>query len=238
MRSSSEALRAQHLAPVLPPARRTTRDELGRVHRQHEPLRALVDVDDVGDGRAERRPDRRDVGERDDEALHSDLARDRGRVDRAHPAVGEAGELPRVQAAQDAHAPQEVGHLAVDDAVDARRGLVDRRGRAARRARRSAASAAPRSSGAAPCRKFVGVDDAEHDVGVGHGRLGAAAAVARRARVRRPRDCGPTCSPPELVEPRDAAAAGADRVDVRPSAARSRSARARTSRAGPARRRG
>ena len=60
MRSSVEALGSQHVATrSLELAEH--RLERRRRHRQDQPLRTLVDVDDVGHGRAERRPDRRDV---------------------------------------------------------------------------------------------------------------------------------------------------------------------------------
>ena len=44
--------------------------------------------------------------------------------------------------------------------------------------------------------EVVGVEIAQHEIGVGHRRLGPALAVARRARDRRPRSPGPTLSSP------------------------------------------
>src|SRR5947207_645041 len=59
----------------------------------------------------------------------------------------------------------------------------------------------------------VAAEPAEHEVGVGHRRLGAAAAIARRTRHR----LGALRADAQratLVDPGDGAAAGADRVDV------------------------
>ena len=84
-----------------------------------------------------------------------------------------------------------------------------------RAARRSVAAIA-RLGGAArraPCgrRKTpVGSMRPSTQIGVGHGRLAAAAAVAGRARDRRRRCRGPTVMRFERVDPRDRAAAGAD----------------------------
>ena len=52
----------------------------------------------------------------------------------------------------------------------------------------------------------LGGDVAEHEVGVGHRRLGAAAVVAGRARAAEPALCGPTRRPPpsssiQAIEP-------------------------------------
>ena len=62
---------------------------------------------------------------------------------------------------------------------------VDRRAR--RRADRRAASAAARSSCALPPRKCAGIEIAEHQVGVGHGRLACRRGRSRRARAPRRR---------------------------------------------------
>ena len=60
---------------------------------------------------------------------------------------------------------------------------------------------------------LVRVDEPEHDVGVGDRRLGAAEPVARRSRTR-PGALRSDVQPALVVDPRDAAAAGADRLDV------------------------
>ena len=79
-------------------------------------------------------------------------------------------------------------------------------GDASRRCRARAPSA---SSVISPPRKLSRIEPAEHDVGVGDGRLGAAAAVADRAGI----GAGalrPDLERADLVDPGDAAAAGAD----------------------------
>ena len=78
-------------------------------------------------------------------------------------------------------------------------------GRAARRRWRRAARAWSMSSFISPPRRPLGADDAEAAIGVGDRRLGAAAAVAGRARARRRRCAGPTLSTPsassQAIEP-------------------------------------
>ena len=61
--------------------------------------------------------------------------------------------------------------------------------------------------------KVVGVEPAEQQVGVGHGRLGAAAAIAGGPGIE-PALCGPTRSELPVSDARDRAAAGADLEDV------------------------
>ena len=68
----------------------------------------------------------------------------------------------------------------------------------------------------APPSSCVGLEPAEHDVGVGHGRRGAAAAVAGGAGIRAGA-LRPDAQRAAGVDPGDAAAAGADRVDVEAS---------------------
>ena len=55
-----------------------------------------------------------------------------------------------------------------------------------------ARSASPRSSAMRPPSTLLGAERAEHEIGIGHGRRGAAAPVAGRVRARRQRCCGPT----------------------------------------------
>ena len=103
---------------------------------------------------------------------------------------------------------------ALATAHDAERGLRARRGPSSRAERRRAPPRrAPRSSVTSPPSTAPSAEVAEHEVRVGHRRLLAAAAVAgraglgaRRARADPQRAAG--------VEPRDRAAAGADRVHV------------------------
>src|SRR5579883_1683613 len=65
----------------------------------------------------------------------------------------------------------------------------------------------------AAAREVVGIDIAEHDRGVGHRRLLAAAVVAGRAGLGAG-GLRPDPQPARAVDPGDAAAAGADGVDV------------------------
>ena len=102
-----------------------------------------------------------------------------------------------------------VGHVLVDHLADAERPRASASSSSgAPIALSMAARAGAASSGI--CRRRSGrIDAAEHEIGVGDGRLGAAAAVAGRARlgagaVRADRDR------PQRVDPGDRAAAGAD----------------------------
>ena len=179
----------------------------------------------VGDEAAER------IGEarprRHQHLGDAELARQRHRVQRPGAAEGEQREVARVVAARQRHHADGAGHVRVGEPDDGRRRRVDveaeRRGRACRR--RSSRTCVDRHRprhGQQPLR----VEPAEHQVGVGDGRLGAAAAVADRARARSPRDCGPTCSMPaasiEAIEPPPAPTRAARRPSARGSAGRSR----------------
>ena len=75
---------------------------------------------------------------------------------------------------------------------------------------------APRraSSGISPPRKRLAADAAEHHVGVRDRGLGRRRAGSRPGRASAPALRGPTFSAPDLVDPGDAAAAGADLDDV------------------------
>ena len=92
-----------------------------------------------------------------------------------------------------------VGHVLIDHLDHAERRHVRRSGRACRRRRAASASrAAAASSRIVPPAKRAGIVAAEHQVGIGHRGLRAAAAVAGRARDRRRRfparpRCGPCC---------------------------------------------
>ena len=117
-----------------------------------------------------------------------ELARDVGDVQPGRAAEGEQREAARIDAAAHRDQPHALGHVGVDDAVDALAPPPPRSmPSAARDARRRRARRPPRSSRASPPRKSVGVEIAEHEVGVGHGGRGAAAAVAGRARAPRRR---------------------------------------------------
>ena len=144
----------------------------------------------------------------------TELPRVGTRVEARRPAVREHREAPRVQAALDRDPADQVGHLRVDDLDDPRGGLLrlEAQGLADPAAdgldRRPAIEAHP------PPEEVVGIDPAEHEVRVGHGRLGPARAVAGRA-GRCPGAPRPDLQHPRFrLDPGDAPAAGADRGDV------------------------
>src|SRR5437764_889055 len=76
-----------------------------------EDVDRLVDMEEVGRGRAERRPERADTAERHDERLGAELARVDAGVHRPRAAVSEDGEVARVVALVHGDLPDEVGHL-------------------------------------------------------------------------------------------------------------------------------
>ena len=159
------------------------------------------------------RPDRGEVADRDDDPADPEAAGEEPGVDGAGAAEGVEVEVARVVAACDGHAADLVRHQAVGD--------LRTPGRALEHARPScspsvaiAARAASTSSVIRPPRKLSGFEQAEHEVGVGDGRHGAAAAVTGRSGVGAGA-LGPDAERAGLrVDPGEAAAAGADRLDV------------------------
>ena len=133
-------------------------------------------------------------------------------MERAGAAEGEQREVARVDAALDGHHPQRPDHLRVRDAADPLGALAqpepellaEPADRVACRARVELDRARQRRAGA---------EQAEDDVGVGHGRRLAAVTVGRRPRAR----AGRARADPQRaarVAPGDRAAAGADGVEV------------------------
>src|SRR5262245_65680692 len=95
----------------------------------------------------------------------------------------EDGEASRVDTATHGNEPDTFGHVGVDDAIDPlRRGhAID--------AELVSDAIDGRFGGAtseahAAAEKIVGIEEAENEVGIRHRRLGAAAAVASRPRLR------------------------------------------------------
>ena len=165
----------------------------------------------VGEHAAERR---RDAGvARHQHMGHAELAGDGGGVHRPGAAEGEEREVARVVPLVHRDQPRRARHLVVHHLQDRRRGpgLVE----AERVADPGADDAAHRVDvrRAVEAADGAGVDAAEQQVGVGHGRLGTALAVADRPR-RGARALRPHAQDAALVHPRDAAAAGADGLDV------------------------
>src|SRR4029078_9604049 len=99
---------------------------------------------------------------------------------RSGAAIGEKGEVARVDAAANGDGADGVGHAGVDDVENALRhrlgGKTELLGDAGNRLAGETEIEAHAAAG-----KIGRVDAAEDGVGVGHRRLGAAAAVARRA---------------------------------------------------------
>ena len=119
----------------------------------------------------------------------------------------------RVEAAADGHQAGRLDHRRVGDVEDRDRGLERRHARGGSASRSIAASAAAgvqRQPAAGERRR---ADPAEHDVGVGDRRLGAAAAVAGGPGIGAgaPR---PDAQDPAGVDPGDAPAARADLDEV------------------------
>ena len=130
-----------------------------------------------GEEPGERRHDRR---------ARAELGRERRGVDRAGAAVGDEREVGRVAALLGRDGAQRAHRRRVREVVDAARRL-ERREAELRAERADGLLGQLARDGQRAGRERAGRDVAEHDVGVGHGRLGAAEAVAGRARATRPR---------------------------------------------------
>src|SRR5207248_10948136 len=121
-------------------------------------------------------------------------------------------EAARIDAGPYRDEPHALGHIRVDDAVDAARcgePVDTERGRnPIDRALRQADIEPPLAA-----EEIFRVEIAEHQVGVGDGRLAAVLAVAGRAR-HRAGAFRPDMQDAAGIDPCDRAAAGADRGDV------------------------
>ena len=128
-------------------------------------------------------------------------------------AEGDEREVARIAAALDRYHARRQLHVGVDDRVDAPRRVLERQAERARdsrlnRARRGARMELERAAG-----EILGIDVAQHHVGVGDRRLHAAAPVADRPRRRR-RALRPDRDHAELgLRDRAAARADLDQVD-------------------------
>ena len=134
-------------------------------------------------------------------------------MDRAAAAEGVQDEVARIVPARDRHAADLVLHQAVGDHLDARGALEQPEPETlAQRAHRGARGVDVEPHPAAE--EVLGVEQAEHEVGVRDGRHRAAAAVADGAGIG-PRALRPDAERARLrVDPGEAAAARADRLDV------------------------
>src|SRR5438270_12574055 len=104
------------------------------------------------------------------------------------------------------------GHVGIRDSQDAGSGGGDIEAERAGDARFDRACRRFGVEGQFAAEPGVGSEAAEHEIGIGNGRLAAAAAVAGRTGYR----LGAARADPEraaLVDPGDRATAGADRVD-------------------------
>ena len=157
---------------------------------------------------AHSRPGRR----RDDHRVAAHQLRDRVGVQRARAAEGDEREVARIVAALHRDEAQRAGHVLVDDREDAVGGLLEREVHGVGDLLHGSARAldVERHLAAQEARRQV----ADDDVRVGHGRLLAALAVGRRARLGAGRLRADAERAGELRHVRDRAAARADRVHV------------------------
>ncbi len=133
-------------------------------------------------------------------------------MQRPRAAEGAEREVARIQATLDEHRAERSDHVVVGDAQDRQRRVV------ARLADRFRHPVDGRLGGARielhpPVEKVIGINSAQHNIGVGDGRVDAACAVARRPRF----GAGalrPHAQHPAGVDPGDRAAARADGANV------------------------
>ena len=134
-------------------------------------------------------------------------------MQRAGAAEGDQRVVARIDALLDGARADGVGHVGVDHGEHALGRLAVGRGRA-----RAASSPITRRGGDlverhAAAQEVLAVEPAQHDIGVGHRRRVAAAAVGGGA-GHGAGQRGPTLKAPAWSTIGDRAAAGADRVDV------------------------
>ena len=185
----------------------------GRVERRAHVGRLLVGAAVTLEADPVRRPHRRQVADGDDDPADAEPAREQAGVDGAAAAEGVDREVARVVSARDGHAPDLVLHEAVGHLLDARGALhqpqpeliAERGDGGARRVDVDVHAAAE---------EVARVQEPEHEVGVGHGRHRAAAPVTDRPGLGA-RALRPDAQRAGLrVDPGEAAAAGADGLDV------------------------
>src|SRR5205085_6337384 len=147
-----------------------------------------------------------------DDPHEAQLSREIGRVQSGGAAKRKQGETPRINATPNRNEAHSLGHIRVDDAMDAaRRGEPVDAEPGGDTVDGALGQALVETARAAE--KIRRVEIAEHKVGVGDGWLGAALAVAGRPR----RGAGafrPDMQDAAGINPSDRAAAGADRGDV------------------------
>ena len=159
------------------------------------------------------RPERREVAGagRHEHPLDLQLLRDERPVHRPRAAVCDEGEVARVVALRHRDLLDRAHHPGDRDAHHPLRGGLVGQRREVEGADRPAGEVLV--EGDAPREARPGLQPVEHDVGVGHGRLPPALAVAGGAGVG-PRAARPHHQDVARVHPRHAAPAGPDRVDL------------------------
>ena len=182
---------------------RRARVEAGNEAQRH---RAHADGGERRGEEAERRGGA--GGGRHDELAHPERARDFGRMRRPGAAEPHHGVAPRVLPALDEIDARGIRHALDDDLVDAPGGLLHRKperlGDARNRVTRGLHVELHRAA-----EEEIGVVEAEHEIGVRHRGLRAAAPVAGRPRIGAG-GMRADAQQPDLVDRRDRAAAGAD----------------------------
>ena len=153
-----------------------------------------------------------DVAEREDDLLHAKLAAERAAMQRPGAAKAIDHEIARIVPPFDRHLADEVRHMVVHDLDDAGGGVADAD------AERLGDLLLDRVLGElaveleVAAQEIIGIDVAEHDVGIGNGRIVAAAAVAGGAGIGA--GAHRADLEPAQIRPGDRAPAGADRDDV------------------------
>ena len=147
-------------------------------------------------------------GRRDDDLLDAEHAGDIDGMRRTGAAEADHGVMARVLALLDEMDAGGGAHAFDHDLVDAPGRFLDRE--AERRSnRRDGLAGRLQIKRHAPAQEETGIVIAEHEIGVGHGRLGAAHAVAGRTGIGAGR-MRADLEQPDLVDRRDRAAAGTD----------------------------
>ncbi len=168
-------------------------------------------VPEIGDDAAER------IGDagprRNEDAGDGELARQCHRVQRPGAAKGQKREIARIVAARQRHHTDGARHPIIGDPQDRRSSSLGiETKRAADRLDEPLSHDVERHL-VDHRQQGVVIEPAEHEIGVGDRRLRPAAPETDRTR-RRPGALRPNPQQPRLVDARDRAAAGADRVDI------------------------
>ena len=168
-------------------------------------------VPEIGLEEADRRGD---AGrDRDDHVPRRDRFRQRHAMQRARAAERHDREVARVEAAGNRVRADRQRHVVVDDLEDPERGIGHAEAERLRHLLLDRLARQVRVELQVAAERQVGVEAAEHDLGVGHGRLLAAAAVAGRPGLRAGR-ARADVEAARLVDVGDRAAAGADRHEI------------------------